>query len=121
MAKVLSIDFKAKFNAASHHCERYELVNQKKGIPVLRRGGTFTIDLTLNREIDLKKGHSLKLFFNFGGCRRRRKGKGVREGRKKEKEKEGKIKEGEEERMEGSGREGEWRDGRRGKIREGRG
>lgn len=66
VARVLEVDFKAKFNAASNHCEKYELVSQKKGTPVVRRGGTFTIDLTLNREIDLKKGHSLKLFFNFG-------------------------------------------------------
>lgn len=66
MAKVLSVDFKAKSNAAKHNCEKYEIVSLKEGTPVLRRGGTFSITLRLNREVDIKKEYILRLFFNFG-------------------------------------------------------
>ncbi|XP_045105578.1 hemocyte protein-glutamine gamma-glutamyltransferase-like [Portunus trituberculatus] len=65
-AKVLDVDFNAKKNAVDHKCDKYEVVHQRKPKVVLRRGGTFTIDLTMNKEVDIKKEYILKLYFNFG-------------------------------------------------------
>lgn len=67
-AKVVNVDFKAKTNAVDHKCEKYELVQLKKATPVLRRGGNFTMEFQLNREVDLKKGNVMKLYFNFGNA-----------------------------------------------------
>nr|CCQ25772.1 transglutaminase [Macrobrachium rosenbergii] len=65
-AKILSVDFKAKENAANHHCEKYELLERRKDVSVLRRGGTFLITVTFNKTVDLKKQHQLKIYMSFG-------------------------------------------------------
>lgn len=64
LVKVEKVEFHAKRNAALHHCDKYELVNL--GTPIVRRGGTFTIDLHFSGPVDLKKQHNVKLYFNFG-------------------------------------------------------
>lgn len=63
--KAVGVDFKPKFNAANHHCEKFELVNLKKSTPVIRRGGSFTIIVQFNKGADLKK-NQVKLYFSFG-------------------------------------------------------
>ncbi|KAG7161386.1 Hemocyte protein-glutamine gamma-glutamyltransferase-like 3, partial [Homarus americanus] len=64
--KAVSVDFQPKFNAANHHCEKFELVEVNKPSLVIRRGGSFSLIATFNKEPDLKKKHLCKLFFSFG-------------------------------------------------------
>ncbi|KAK7066355.1 hypothetical protein SK128_022863, partial [Halocaridina rubra] len=64
--KIEAIDFRAKLNASSHHCEKYELLERQKNTSIIRRGGTFTIVVTFNQNCDLKKKHVFKLYFSFG-------------------------------------------------------
>lgn len=64
LVRVEKVDFHPKRNAPLHHCEKYELVNL--GTPIVRRGGTFTLDLLFSGPVDLKKQHNVKIYFNFG-------------------------------------------------------
>lgn len=64
--KVVAVDFQAKPNAVNHFCDKYEIVERQQSAIVLRRGGSFTIEVEFNQELELKKTHSVKLYFNFG-------------------------------------------------------
>lgn len=68
LMKVVTVDFRARSNAALHNCEKYELVNLQSNTPVIRRGGNFVLDLEFSSPVDLKKGHQVKLYFNFGNA-----------------------------------------------------
>ena len=60
------MDFQAKQNALIHNCDQYELVTRAKNTAVIRRGGTFDLELEFNQDVDLKNVQELTLYFNFG-------------------------------------------------------
>lgn len=66
--KITSVDFQAKINASNHHCEKYELIERQKDVSIIRRGGNFTLIVTFNQEVELKKQSQLKFYFSFGAA-----------------------------------------------------
>ncbi|XP_042874695.1 hemocyte protein-glutamine gamma-glutamyltransferase-like [Penaeus japonicus] len=64
--KVVSVDFQGKANAVNHRCDKYEIVERQQSAIILRRGGSFTIEVEFNQALELKKTHLVKLYFSFG-------------------------------------------------------
>lgn len=69
--KITSVDFQAKINASNHHCEKYELIERQKDVSIIRRGGNFTLIVTFNQEVELKKTKSTQILL-FLWCRPQR-------------------------------------------------
>ena len=55
----------AKENSLRHNTDKYELVTLSKTL-IIRRGGTFSLKVSLNETVDLKQNQILRLNFNYG-------------------------------------------------------